>query len=298
MKKMLLAVSLMLASFAVFATEGKTITFCGGADGGFYDGFARQLARDVNQNGKVNVAVLQTKGSVDSAAMLKADDCQVALLQADAVISRPLPGDVSISDAHKEAIYWIHPKNGPVKDFADMKDDENKNLGIAIVDGSGAEVTLRNFGNVDKDYKDLNIVPFKSWFAAGKATAEGKVRRSKADIQIVGMIYVGRPGNISSEITGEFKDMLSIGEIDVSSFKDVKDAIGGQLYSVCEIDSSQTNGLETSNRFGKPDTYCVNAQVVYNNELFEGMDEKDATKLQTVLDKAIVQNVRQLRAAK
>jgi hypothetical protein len=294
MKKMLVAALAMMAmSFNVFAIEGKTLNFCGGAEGGFYESFAKQIANDVAKAAKVQVDVLQTEGSVSSAQMLKDGDCDVAILQADAVISRPLPADIAVSDAHREAIYWMFGKGG-VKDFGDMSDKEHKNKGIAVVEGSGAEVTLRNFGNVDKDFKDLNVIVFDDWFSAAKAAADGKVRRAKNDIPIAGMVYIGRPGNISSEITGEFKEDLTIGEIDVSSFKDVKDAIGGQLYSTCELTDKQTNGLKTATTF-KPDTFCVNAQIVYNNELFEGLDKKDARLLRKSLDKAIVQNVRQQR---
>jgi len=294
MKKMLVAVLAMMAmSFNALAIEGKTLNFCGGAEGGFYESFAKQIANDVAKAAKVQVEVLQTEGSVSSAQMLKDGDCDVAILQADAVISRPLPSDIAVSDAHKEAIYWLFGKGG-VSDFGDMSDKEHKNKGIAVVEGSGAEVTLRNFGNVDKDFKDLNIIVFDDWFSAAKAAADGKVRRAKNDIPIAGMVYIGRPGNISSEITGEFKEDLTIGEIDVSSFKGVKDAIGGQLYSTCELTDKQTNGLKTSTRL-KPDTYCVNAQIVYNNELFDGLDKKDVRLLRKSLDKAIVQNVRQQR---
>lgn len=294
MKKMLVAALAMMAmSFNALAIEGKTLNFCGGAEGGFYESFAKQIANDVSKAAKIQVEVLQTEGSVSSAQMLKEGDCDVAILQADAVISRPLPADIAISDAHKEAIYWMFGKGG-VEDFDDMSDKDNKNKGIAVVEGSGAEVTLRNFGNVDKDFKDLNVIVFDDWFSAAKAAADGKVRRAKNDIPIAGMIYIGRPGNISSEITGEFKEDLTIGEIDVSSFKDVKDAIGGQLYSTCELTSKQTNGLKTSTSL-KPDTFCVNAQIVYNNELFDGLEKKDARLLRKSLDKAIVQNVRQQR---
>lgn len=298
MKKMILAgLAMMAVSFGAFA-DVKPLTFCGGAQGGFYDGFAHQIGKDIETNSKglVSMSFKTTKGSVDSAAMLKSGECDLAILQSDAVTSRPMPSDLAITDAHQEAIYWIHAKNGKVKDFSDMSDDENKNLGIAIVSGSGAEVTLRNFGIVDKDYKDLNIVPFKTWFLAAKATAEGKVRKGGNDIMIAGMIYVGMQGKISTEITGEYRDDLNIGQIDVGAFKKVKDANGNPLYVTCDVE--KTNGMETSTTFASPDTYCLKAQVVYNNAIFEGMDEEQATVLQTVMDKTIVQNVRQQRSVK
>lgn len=296
MKKVLIAglAALALASPLAMA---KNLTMCTGLEGGFYDSFGKQIGTDVRaqSNGDIDVAFQPTKGSVDSANKLKKGDCEIAILQADAVTSRPMPADLAVTDAHEETIYWIHGANG-VSDFDDMSSEKNKNLGIAIVGGSGAEVTLRNFGLVDKKFKDMNIVPFTSWFRAAKATSEGRIRKGGNDILIAGMIYVGRQGNLSTEITGEFKDSLSVGEIDVSSFKNVKDANGQPLYFTCPV--GKTNGLATSTKWGKPDTYCVKAQVVYNNEVFRDMDEDEASEIQTLLDKTIIQNVRQQRAAK
>lgn len=285
-----------LMAMFVIPAMAQNITMCTGLDGGFYDSFGKQIGNDIKaaSRGDIEVGYINTKGSVDSAGRLKKGDCQIAILQADAVTSRPMPSDLSVTDAHEETIYWIHGEGG-VKDFDDMSKDKNKNLGVAIVGGSGAEVTLRNFGLVDKDFKDLNIVPFTSWFRAAKATSEGRIRKGGNDILIAGMIYVGRQGNLSTEITGEFKDTLTIGELDVGAFKKVNDANNKPLYTTCPI--AKSNGL-TTGTWGKPDTYCVKAQVVYNNEMFGDMDEDEASEIQTLLDKVIVQNVRQQRAAK
>lgn len=299
MKKVLLAGLAMLAmSAGVFAAPLKTLHFCGGLDGGFYDGFSKTIGSDIvsKSAGLATVDFINTKGSVDSAAKMKSGVCDIAILQADAVTSRPMPNDITTTDAHSEAIFWIHPVDGPVKDFNDLSKDEFKNYGVAIVDGSGAEVTLRNFGNVDKDFKDLNIVGFKNWRWAAKAVSEGKVRKSGNDLRIAGMIYVGLQGRLSSEITGEFRDQLRVGQVKVSALKAVKDFNGNPLYPACPI--SNTNGISTSNTWGDPDTYCVRAQVVYNNDVFKDMEDADAEELQTAVDKAIVQGVRNQKAAK
>lgn len=300
MKRMFLAVLvLMTFAFQAFAAEPKTLNFCTGAEGGFYDGFGRAIGGDIKKQAKgaANLEYLTTEGSVSSANMLKSGECDLAILQADAVLSRPMPSDIAISDAHQEAIYWLYGKS-KVEDFDDMASDKNKNYGVAIVSGSGAEVTLRNFGNVDKKFKDLNIITFDDWFSAAKATAEGKIRRAGNDIIIAGMIYVGRVGNISTDITGDFKDDLTIGEIDVSSFANVTDRNGNPLYAQCKI--TNTNGIKDNKSMfsGDPVTYCVRAQVVYNNALFEGMETKQARDLRKAIDKSIVQNVRQQQAAK
>lgn len=298
MKKMFYAaLALMAFSFGAFASEPKELKFCTGAAEGYYSQIGQVVGTDIQANSKglVVVKFVNTKGSVDSATRLKAGECDIAILQNDAVTSRPMPTDISTTDAHQEAIYWIHGKNSKVKDFGDLSDSDYKNMGVAIVDGSGAEVTLRNFGNIDKDYKDLNIVGFKNWRWAAKAAAEGKIRKGGIDIPIAGLIYVGRQGKISGEITGEFKEDLRIGEIDVNAFKKVKDSNGNPLYVTCEV--LQANGIETSTHL-KPDTYCLRAQFVYNNAFFEGFNEDDAELIQTVVDKAIVRNVRQAQAVK
>lgn len=298
MKKMFLVVGAMMAlSSAVFAAEPKELKFCTGAEGGFYESFGTQVGGDIKKKSKglVTVKYINTEGSVSSAQMLKDGDCDIAILQADAVISRSMPADIAISDAHQEAIYWLHSKKG-VEDFADLTEDKFKGRGIAIVNGSGAEVTLRNFGIVNKDYKDLNIIGFDDWFSAAKAASEGKIRRAGNDILIAGMIYVGRPGNVSSQITDDFKEDLTIGSIKDSDFTDVKDGNGNPLYVSCKL--GESNGLKTDGSFSDPKSICVRAQIVYNNELFADMETKPARELRKAIDQSIVQNVRQQMAAK
>lgn len=290
MRNLFIGLALSLASTAALATPD--LSFCSGSAGGFYDSIAQVIAKDIGAKAKIKVAVVNTGGSVENAEMLRDGECQLAIMQADAVTSKPLPPDVRVTDAHQEAVFWIHGKTG-VKDLSAMSKAANAKRGIALVGGGGAEVTLRNFGMVDEDYKNLVIVPFDEWEEAAEATRNGYVQRG-GRIDIAGMIYVGRKGAIDREIVDGYKEGLSIGEIDESSFLEAKDNNGNPLYTKCVLSDEDASGLKTDTVF-KPDTLCLRAQVVYNNAMFDGMDKKEARALRKVVNKSINTNLNAFR---
>lgn len=280
------AIAMMAVLFSMAAVAAEPLKICTGGEGGAYEGLGQGIGADFAQKTKLEYEVLNTGGSIENADKLSDGECQMAIMQADAVVSRGLPRDIVVTNAHVEAIYWIHGADG-LSDFADITDDENKAKAVAIVDGSGAEVTLQNFGEVDKDYKNVKTVSFADWYDAAEAAFNGYTMKAGVRTQIAGLVYVGRPGFVlNKEVMSTFGKGLTVGEIDESNFKNAKDANGNQLYTSCEIKNEDITPLKADTIL-KPDTFCIRAQVVYNNEYHNKMDKAEARTVKRAVSRAV-----------
>lgn len=271
------------------------LRFCGGAEGGFYDKLANTIGRSIVRNSDIKLTVLNTGGSVDSSEMLRNGECGIALIQADAVSSLPMPSDIAVTDAHVEAIYWLYGASG-IDDFGSLDNsDLTKRYYVAEVRGSGAQVTMQNFAKTDPAYAKVRVVELDDWQAVAKAVAQGYTMRNGERLEVAGAIYVGRLGAISSDITEDFSKAIKVGEVKDRDFAKAKDVNGNQLYVECSVPKDKTSGLDVSTTFGGPDTYCMRAQVVYNNDYHAGLDAKASKELRRRIDKGINSEVKTVR---
>jgi hypothetical protein len=288
----LLAVLLTISGLA--SATPAALNFCTGGEGGFYESLGADIGKTIVKGTSIELQVLNTGGSVENAELLKDGDCDIAIIQADAVVTQPLPSDLKVVDAHEETAYWLHGKTG-VEDFGLMEDDAvAKKYAFAAVTGSGALVTVKHWIDTDDDYKDAVVVEFDDWYAAAEAVAQGYVKKAGVTVEIAGMLYIGRPGKVTTDITEDFGSQILIGEVNDDSFANAKDANGNPLYRHCSVDTKQTSGLKTSTTLA-PDTYCLRAQVVYNNDWHKAAGGKDGKKLRRSVDKGINSIVKAVR---
>lgn len=293
MKKLFVGLALALAAMVAHATPAD-LTFCTGGVGGAYEALGQGIGGDIAKKIGAKLEVRNTGGSVENAALLKDGDCIMAIMQADAVTSLGLPRDITVTNAHTEVVFWIHGKTG-VKTFADMAKPQNLTRAVAYVSGSGAEVTLKNFGQVDADYVNVKTVEFTDWLSAAEAVAQGFTMKSGVRIEVGGMLYVGRPGLITPDITDDYKDQLWIGEIGESSFSKAKDRNENALYTAFKVSSKGDSGIPSDNSVFSIDTYSMSAQVVYNNSYTLNMTDKEARDVKRAVTKAITANVKAVR---
>lgn len=292
-KVLLLAVMLSVSALANAAVP-PTLNFCSGGEGGFYESLAQAVGKASVKNTATELHVINTGGSVENAQKLKDGDCDIAIIQSDAVTSLPLPSDIKVSDAHTEVVYWLHGKTG-IDDFGKMENDAvSAKYAFAAVSGSGALVTVKNWIKTDKDYEGARIVEFDDWYSAAEAVAQGYVSRAGVRIEIAGMLYIGRAGKVTSDITEDFSSQILIGEVNDSSFENSKDANNNPLYTHCDIPSEARSGLKTST-VGSPDTYCLRAQIVYNNDYHKALAAKDQRDVRRNIDKGINSIVKAVR---
>lgn len=274
-----------------FASEAP-LRFCTGGEGGFYEKLGTTIGAAITKQTKSPVEVLTTGGSVENAEKMKDGDCELAVMQSDAVISLPMPADVKVVDSHTEVVYWLHSKAG-VDDFGKMDSDATSGkYAVAAVSGSGALVTMKNWVKIDKGYEGVRIVEFDDWYSAAEAVAQGYVTKAGVRIEIAGMLYVGRPGILPADITEDFGGQILVGEVNDGDFAKPVDANDNPLYSKCEV--AETSGLKTST-MTKPDTYCMRAQVVFNNAYLVPLAPADAKKVRRAIDKGINSTVKVVR---
>jgi hypothetical protein len=293
-KNNLILMTALLALSAVANAAPPTLRFCTGGEGGFYESLGTSIGNTISKQDGGEVKIINTGGSVENAEKLKDGTCDIAVIQNDAVISLPMPADLKVSDAHTEVIYWLHGKAG-VDDFGKMeKDSVAAKYAFAAVSGSGALVTVRNWIKTDKDYEGARIVEFDDWYSAAEAVAQGYVTKAGVRIEIAGMLYISRSGKIPSDITADFSKQIMIGEVNDNSFEDAKDANNNPLYTHCSVDKEGQSGLETST-MGKPDTYCLRAQIVFNNDYLKSMQPEEAKKVRRAVDKGINSVVKVVR---
>lgn len=272
-----------------------TLRFCSGGEGGFYEQIATAIGQTITRLDGGELKVINTGGSVENAEKLKDGTCDIAVIQNDAVVSLPMPADIKVVDAHEEVIYWLHGKAG-VDDFGKMeKDSVAAKYAFAAVEGSGALVTVRNWIKTDKDYEGARIVEFKDWYSAAEAVSQGYVSKAGVRIEIAGMLYIGRGGKIPADITEDFGKQILIGEVNDNSFEDAKDANNNPLYTHCSVSKEARSGLETSTTMSSPDTYCLRAQIVFNNDYLAGLNAEEGRKVRRAVDKGINSMVKVVR---
>jgi hypothetical protein len=295
MKSKALLLAMLLSVSAVAGAAQPPLRFCTGGEGGFYEKLGSAIGTAVIKQTGSELKVVNTGGSVENAEKLKDGTCDIAVIQNDAVISLPMPADIKVTDAHEEVVYWMHSKAG-VDDFGKMEDDDvAKKYAFAAVSGSGALVTVRNWIKTDKDYEGARIVEFDSWYSAAEAVSQGYVSKAGVRIEIAGMLYIGRAGAITSDITEDFGKQILIGEVNDNSFEDSKDANNNPLYRHCAVPKEARSGLDTSNSFKDPKTYCLRAQIVFNNDYLKGLDPDEAKKVRRAVDKGINSVVKVVR---
>jgi hypothetical protein len=289
------ALALAIAVIATPTFAADTLRFCTGGEGGFYESLGQAIGTAITKKTGSGLEILNTGGSVENAELLKDGDCDIGILQADVVSTASLPADIKVVDAHTEVVYWLHPKNGAVDDFGDMEQDAiAAKYAFAAVSGSGALTTVRNWIKTDKDYEGARVIEFDDWYGAAEAVAQGYVTKAGVRIEIAGMLYIGRPGKISGDITEDFGNQIVIGEVNDDSFAASKDVNGNPLYVHCAIDSAATSGLKTSSTLS-PDTYCLKAQVVYNNAYHASLPAKEQRAVRRAIDKGINSVVKAVR---
>lgn len=285
-----------LAFSAIAHAAPAELKFCTGGVGGFYQDIGTSIGGKITSEIGNTLKVLTTGGSVDNAKKLKAGDCDIAIIQADAVITQPMPPSFKAVNAHEEVVFWLYPKGGEVDDFGDMEDDEvMKKYAFATVKGSGAAVTLNNWIKTDKDYAGAVPVEFKDWYSAAEAVAQGFTMDSGVRVEIAGMLYIGRLNKIPADITSDFGSQIMVGDVSDSSFENSKDSNGNVLYSHCSIPKGKTSGLEGPGTFSDKKTYCLRAQVVFNNAYLNGLDEAETTAVRRAVDKGINSTVKVVR---
>lgn len=294
MKQVFLMFAMLFSALAL-AGETKPLTFCTGSEVGYYNELGATIGKKIVDKTKGELKLINTGGSVENAELMKDGECVLAVMQGDAVINLPLPAGIKVTDSHEEVIFWIHGPQG-LKDFGQIETETNlARYAVAMVSGSGGEVTLTNFGKIDEDYKSVRTVSFDGWDEAAEAAAQGYTMVAGVRVEIAGLLYVGRAGFVNKDIVEDYGDLLTVGDLKDRDFANVQDFNGNKLYSECEVNEDMTSGLKTDNTVSDQETYCVRAQIVYNTDYHKAVGGDEGKALKRTINKAIASTVKAVR---
>jgi len=246
-------------TFASFASAAPVYTFSSGGVDGKYEEIGETITKRLNKKG-IKAENLNSAGSVENIERMNDGEAYAAIVQMDALSSHPLTVKYVEKPMYDESVIWIFNKNTPK--FQDLKDVEGRDdVVIAIVEGSGADVTLENFAKEDEGYfiNYKTAVRVSEFYDAAELVANGKYEGKV----VAGTLYVG--GSVPSGEVQDFSDALLVGEATDKDFNDFTFKNGDHVYTSCAIDENQMGGLEKSTTFA-PDTVCVKAALVYNTE--------------------------------
>ena len=240
-----LACASMLVSPPALAVDYPSLTICGGAEGGKYDRIARTIKTNilVATAGKWAVNIANTGGTMDNKERFarnmdervpygeSAFTCDVAVVQYDSLGSAPyLPPGTTNYAGSSESAMWIYRRGGDVDDFGDMESGSNvKKYSVAVVSGSGGEITLNALVTADDDYGDIKRLQFNTLEEAVDAVAAGSVLTDGQPVRIAGMVYTGNPMMLPTAIT-DMRQNLQIGYMNDMDFGNIQSPFGDKVY--------------------------------------------------------------------
>lgn len=208
----------------------------------------------------VTVNIMTTAGSVENLELLNDGDVDVAIAQMDAINVAQMSRGILAKPYGTETVFWVYNKKHGILDLEDI--EGNEDYVIVLVEGSGAQVTMRSFAQEDAGYLyNLNsAVLVDSAYDAADLVSQGKVLSGPSKgKKVAGLIYVG--SSMTSEISEDFNNLV-IGELTDGDFNDAVDINGEGLYTSCDISSKITDAMPVGTILD-PDTVCVRAAVVY-----------------------------------
>jgi TRAP transporter TAXI family solute receptor len=128
-------IGLIVALMFVDPAPPKKVTIAGGAAGGAYALTAEHYAAALRDN-KIEATVLETAGSVENLAKLKAGEANIAIVQTGLAADLGADGVQSLGAVFFEPLWLFHRADHPVSGLADLR-----GLRVAVgSEGSGVRV--------------------------------------------------------------------------------------------------------------------------------------------------------------
>lgn len=145
----------VLSVVAWFATQERLpalVRIAAGKKDGLYDTFARRFADHLASRAGVRVEVIETAGTEENLALLRAGGAELAIVQSD---SLGPDGVVALAPLFAEPVHLVVPKGGEVRSVAGLK---KRRVALGLV-GSGmrqnALTILGHHGLTPADLTDL-----------------------------------------------------------------------------------------------------------------------------------------------
>lgn len=250
-RAILLAVLALAApSTAALAQTKAPLTLCVGKAGNRYDQVGHKFAAATSNS--IDMAILNTKGSIDALRAMQDGQCHASIVQADA--SNVFDGNVKIqrvADLYPEYVHLVCNKGAGISSVKDIRPEQTILVGEP---GSGSSITWTNFGKLDKGYQKIKTEPVGG---IGALTRVISGRDAQCALFVSGL---GSKDMLNFNNLG--KDKVKLVEVDDWDFDNAKDGTGSKVYKFEDFPSGKYSSLQEGRWLAGPETLAVNAVLV------------------------------------
>lgn len=260
---LVMAVTVLVASFMTSAYAEETIQLCTGGEQGTYFRVGNMMDNAADAR-RLNIENVSTNGSWENMRMVAELECHAAVVQADAytLFARQNAAKAvnidNVGNLHLEYAHMLCNKDAGIDDAADLESDE---VTIAVgKTGSGPWVTWQNWMAEDSGFEKTRVVPL------GGIAAQAKVSQG-ADVQCM-LEITGLGSSSIHNIDSRFGANLVLVEMDNWTLNDSKDPKGNKLYEFADI-PSKTYGVNLQKGgWSSVETIRQSAVLVINTTYF------------------------------
>jgi len=235
-----IGVTSILTEASAAATANAALRLCtGGTKGNYY--FSGQQIKHQAQ-GDIAVEVVSTRGTWDNFIKMANDECDAAIVQADgwSVWNAKNPSAALMLERvdvlYDEYVHLYCNRESGIDEVGDLEDNSGKYTILTGKNGSGSQVTWRNFIIEDDDYGPEHVTQLP----LGGARARTKV---KAGIDAQCAIYVAGLNSSFMTKVEELSKWVRLVDVDDGDFNDTVDPAGNPVYTFKTIPEKTYPGL-------------------------------------------------------
>lgn len=271
--------TILLAGSALFlmtaAAQAAPLNVCTGKAGGNYEYTGKIIQEYLRGSFEVNI--VNTAGSIENAKKIDSGECDVAILQSDAMYTLEKDGEKikgePVGDLYDEYAHLICRRKANIDDIGKLNDKTKIMIGEK---GSGAQVSWRGMVLADKEEGGdaySNIPPV---YSGGDKSSLVKLVNGDATC----MFYMGTPGAkfMTNDVQKLSKDLVLVPIID-KDFDDIEMTNGdGETSSVWRkgtLPYSSYDKIMPTGMLGRKDvqTITVTAKLVVSDKIMNENDD-------------------------
>lgn len=264
--------ALALSSVAAMA-ETPTANFCtGGAKGNYY---YAGMAIGRAAAGTLDVSVIETQGSIDNLKRMERGECDVAIVQEDAlnIFKEDNPGSSlsiePLTALYKEYAQLVCSKELGIDSITDLEKGNKVLVGPL---GGGSYVTWRGFVAADKDYSAIST---------GPETGPRALLAIKGGTNAQCIMFVsGLNSAPIKELDRNSDGKLTLVEIDDGTLDNLKNEKGEKVYQFAKIPKTMYPNIGGGYAW---DTVTVNAVVVVNSNWINANEQAFNTLAEAIV---------------
>ena len=241
--------------------SSTTLRLCTGGTKGNYFFSGQQIKAQAQ--GDITVEVISTRGTWDNFIKMSENTCDAAIVQADgwSVWNARNPNAAltleRVDVLYDEYVHLYCNRESGIDEVGDLEDNSGKFTILTGKNGSGSQVTWRNFIIEDDDYGPEHVAQLP----LGGARARTKV---KAGIDAQCALYVAGLNSSFMKKVEELSQWVRLVDVDDGDFNDTVDPAGNRVYTFKTIPEKTYPGLIDA--VFSLDTVAVKAVLVVTGE--------------------------------